>query len=66
MICFVTMYLFIIGYIMLVETKAHQKSYQKARKQLFDGKDRLEEVLSDFGFATAWKYVGVFYAHKSH
>ena len=49
------------GYVLLVEVKSSQKGYQKATKQMFDGKERLEEILSALGI-TAWKYVGVFYA----
>jgi hypothetical protein len=45
------------------EAKSNQKGYQKAIKQLFDGKDRYEEVFSALGLTTAWKHVGVFYAH---
>ena len=47
---------------MLVEVKSNQKQYQKATKQLFDGKERLEEVFSILGVTTAWKYIGVFFA----
>ena len=47
---------------MLIEVKSNQKAYQKATTQLFDGKERLEEVFSILGMATAWKYIGVFFA----
>ena len=48
---------------MLLEVKSNQKGYQKAKKQLFDGKDRLEELLAAIGMKTTlWKYIGVFYA----
>ena len=47
---------------MTVEVKSSQKAYQKSIKQLFDGKDRMEEVFSVLGLTTAWKHVGVFYA----
>jgi hypothetical protein len=47
---------------MLIEVKSNQKAYQKATKQLFDGKERLEEVFSVLGMATAWQYIGVFFA----
>ena len=47
---------------MLIEVKCNQKGYQKATKQLFDGKERIEEVFSSLGTTTKWKYVGVFYA----
>ena len=48
---------------MTMEVKANQKGYQKAIKQLFDGKDRLAEVFSILGLFTTWKHVGIFYAH---
>ena len=47
---------------MLVEVKSNQRAYQKAIKQLFDGKERLEEVFSVLGMTTAWQYIGVFIA----
>ena len=47
---------------MLVEVKSNQKAYQKATKQLFDGKERLEEIFSILGMTTAWQYIGVFFA----
>ena len=49
---------------MLIEVKSNQKAYQKATKQLFDGKERLEEVFSTLGMTTAWQYIGVFFALK--
>ena len=49
---------------MLIEVKSSQKQYQKATKQLFAGKERLEEVFSALGLTTAWKYIGVFYAFQ--
>ena len=48
---------------MIIEAKTNQRGYQKAIPQLFDGKDRLEEVFSILGLSTTWKHVGVFYAH---
>ena len=47
---------------MLIEVKYNQKAYQKATKQLFDGKERLEEIFSILGMTTAWKYIGIFFA----
>ena len=47
---------------MLMEVKSNQKAYQKSQKQLFDGKERLEEVFAALGLTTHWKYVGVFFA----
>ena len=52
---------------MLLEVKYNQKAYQKATKQLFDGKEKLEEVLFKLGMTTTtWKYVGVFYAQVGY
>ena len=51
------------GSVMLVEVKSNQKGYQKAMKQMFDGKERIEEIFSALGITTEWKYVGIFYAH---
>ena len=43
---------------MLLEVKSNQKGYQKAKKQLFDGKARLEELLAAIGLKTTlWKYI---------
>ena len=48
---------------MLLEVKSNQKGYQKAKKQLFDGKAQLEELLAAIGLKTTlWKYIGVFNA----
>ena len=47
----------------MVEVKSSQRGYQKATKQMFDGKERLEEIFSALGI-TAWKFVGVFYAQN--
>ena len=49
---------------MLMEVKSSHKQYQKSQKQLFDGKERIEEVLSALGFEKEWKYVGVFFAQN--
>ena len=48
---------------MCLEVKSNQKAYQKATKQLFDGKERLEEIFAAIGMTSEWKFVGVFYAH---
>ena len=53
----------ITGAIATVEVKANQRGYQKAIKQLYDGQDRMAEVFSILGLSTAWKHVGIFYAH---
>ena len=50
---------------MCLEVKSSQKAYQKAVKQLFDGKERLEEIFAVLGKTSAWKFVGVFYAHNA-
>ena len=49
---------------MLVEVKSSPKAFQKAKKQLLDGKEKLVEVLSALGLSSALKFVGVFYAHN--
>ena len=59
---FTTVFIFLKGYVLLVEVKSNQKGYQKATKQMFDGKDRLEEIFSALGITTTWQYIGVFYA----
>ena len=48
---------------MCLEVKSGQKAYQKATKQLFDGKEKLEVIFAALGKTSAWKFVGVFYAH---
>ena len=55
------------GYILVIEVKASQSrsNYQKAKKQLFDTKDRLKEVYGAVGFPSHWKYVGVFIAQTN-
>ena len=48
---------------MVVEVKWNKKQYQKAKKQVFDGIDRIQEVFAAIGLtATSWKVVGVFFA----
>ena len=54
------------GYLMLIEVKSSQKAYQKATKQLFDGIDRLKEVLGAIGITSSWLYVGVFISFKAN
>ena len=49
---------------MLMEAKSSQNSYQKSQKQIFDGKERIEEVLASIGIKVKWKYVGVFFAEN--
>ena len=51
-----------LGYVMLVEVKSSQKSYQKSQKQFFDGKEKIEEVFAALGLKTVWKYIGLFFA----
>ena len=50
------------GYILVIEVKANQSKYQKAKKQLFDAKDRFGEIFGALGFPAGWKYGGVFFA----
>ena len=52
----------ILGYIMLMEVKSNQKAYQRSQKQLFDGKESIQNAFSAQGKKTAFKYVGVFFA----
>jgi hypothetical protein len=48
---------------MLMEVKSDQNQYGKAKKQLFDGLERLKEVFSAIGLTlTDFLYVGVFFA----
>ena len=48
---------------MLVEVKWNRNKYQKAKKQIFDGLERLQEVLAALGLnSTGWQFVGVFFA----
>ena len=47
---------------MLLEVKSNQRAYQKSKKQLFDGIERLQEVFATLGITTHWPYVGVFFA----
>ena len=46
-----------------MEVKANSKQFQKAKKQLFDGKDRLEEVFTSIDLK-GWNFIGVFYAQS--
>ena len=48
------------GYILVIEVKANQSKYQKAKKQLFDSKDRCGEIFGALGYPAGWKYGGVF------
>ena len=45
---------------MLIEVKSSIKAYQKAKTQLFDGIERLQEVFGAVGITTSWLFVGVF------
>jgi hypothetical protein len=47
---------------MLLEVKSNQRAYQKSKKQLFDGIERLQDVFATLGITTHWPYVGVFFA----
>ena len=52
------------GYMMIIETKSTESRgmFQKAKKQLLDGKSRLEEICAAIAAVTKWKFCGVFYA----
>ena len=48
---------------MVVEVKWNKKQYQKAKKQIFDGLQRVEEILAGLGLkSTHFQFVGVFFA----
>ena len=47
---------------MLLEVKSNQRAYQKSKKQLFDGIERLQEVFATLGITSHWPYAGVFFA----
>ena len=47
---------------MLMEVKSNQKAYQRSQKQLFDGKESIQNAFCAQGKKTAFKYVGVFFA----
>ena len=49
---------------MILEVKWTQKLYQKTKKQLFDGMERIQEILAVIGLLDAgWQLVGVFFAY---
>ena len=52
------------GYMMVIETKSTASigMYQKAKKQIGNGKSRLEEVCGAIAEKTEWKFGGVFFA----
>ena len=50
------------GYIMIIEVKASTALFQKAKKQMFDSKEKIEEICGILGPNTQWQFVGVFFA----
>ena len=50
------------GYVMNLEVKVDSKKFKSAKPQLYDGKNRLDEIFSEIGVPSAWKFIGVFYA----
>ena len=50
------------GYIMIIEVKASTALFQKAKKQMFDSKKKIEEICGILGPTTQWQFVGVFFA----
>ena len=49
---------------MILEVKWNQKQYQKAKKQLFDGMEQIQEIIAALGLSTTtWQFVGVFFAY---
>ena len=49
----------------MIEVKANQSKYQTAKKQLFDAKERIEDIMATLGISSGWKYVGVFFAQTN-
>ena len=51
------------GYMMVIEVKANVQKFQKAKKQLFDAKTKIEEICSciNFGHGTKFLFAGVFF-----
>ena len=50
------------GYIMIIEVKASSSLFQKAKKQMFDSKEKIEEICGILGPSTQWLFLGVFFA----
>ena len=50
------------GYIMVIEVKASTSLFQKAKKQMFDSKEKIEELCGILGPTTQWLFLGVFFA----
>ena len=50
------------GYVMNLEVKVDSKKFKSAKPQLYDGKNRLDEIFSEIGLSSGWKFIGVFYA----
>ena len=50
------------GYIMIIEVKATTALFQKAKKQMFDSKEKIEEICGILGPTTQWLFLGVFFA----
>ena len=51
------------GYVFIIEVKSNANKLQTAKKQLLDGKTRIDEIFGAIGLrSTAWKYAGIFVA----
>ena len=50
------------GYIMVIEVKASTSLFQKAKKQMFDSKEKIEEICGILDLKTQWLFLGVFFA----
>ena len=50
------------GYIMIIEVKASSSLFPKAKKQMFDSKEKIEELCGILGPSTQWLFLGVFFA----
>ena len=53
------------GYVMVIEVKASNNGFPKAKQQLKDGKERVQAVFNSVnGMSNDWQYVGVCYIDK--
>ena len=50
------------GYILVIEVKASSSKYFKAKPQLLDAKERIEEIVGNLNSETKWLYAGIFVA----
>ena len=50
------------GYILVIEVKASSSKYSKAKPQLLDAKERIEEIVGNLNSETKWMFAGIFVA----